>query len=1240
MTTTTVRTTADKIGAVQLQQSSLGPCVPAGWGRFRVPSNLLYYGDFKSVAVTTTTRSGGKGGSVKQKNTTYDYFTAFQAALTQGLVLCVPKVWVAKKAFTGGTTYSGTATATELFAIPSNGSVKVSAYSRIASVTSVHLCQGSGETADTALTAGTHYSLVGMIVQVDVTTFPQYKGRSVRVVYTYNQTGLVSALGAAGFPFFAQGSVGQAPYSYMTTNHPSEALGYSETALVGASAYQLGDGAELPNHNFEVISRMQFPGKDDAMPGDIVLDYLTNPSFGALFPSERIAGLDTYSNYCIASGLFLSPCYTDQSQARTTIAELMAMTNSDVVWSDGQLKIWPYGDATVTANGVTFTPNLVPLYDLTDDDFVVSGEEDPVLCERKTPADAFNNVQIEVLNRANDYNVEPIEAKDQANIEAYGLRTREPIALHAICDVTVGKQVAQLMLQRALYVRNVYTFKLDWRYSLLEPLIDTVTITDAYLGLNKWPVRIVSIDENDDASWTVKAEDFPAGIGSAAAYPNQTSSGYIPNYSISPGNVATPSFFEPPIELTDNGLEVWAAVTGVDVNWGGCTVWASYDGSTYKRLGTVRGGSRYGVTTASTTSSAGAVSSVQLAGLGGQILAAASGDCTNKATLCLIGDEFVGHTSANLTGANAYDLTLANRSFYSSPAASYASGTRFVRVDDRMIKSDPLDYSMIGQTLRFKFTSFNIYGSGEQSLADVPEYTYIVRGNMLALPPTTVSSVTYALEGFGIRLNWATVPDQDVSEYEIRTGGTAWSDATFLASVKGSSYLWAVQTLGSRVVRIRAKDVFGNYSLADATVTTVVAAPGTLSPAAVFSADEVVMSWAAVTGSFNIDRYEIRTGASWAAGTLVAISYTTTFKEKAVWLGSKTYWIAAIDVAGNVGTAVSVTPTVLAPADVAATIEVIDNNVLQRWSDSTTTLPIVSYAIRRGSSWAAGTVVGTGGSGRFATFFEQVGGTYTYWTQATDSAGNVSTPTSTTALVNQPPDYVLRSDIYSTFSGTLSSAVLQGGKLYAPLNATETYAQHFTNNSWTSPQDQVTAGKTYYFQPSTTSGYYEETIDYGVTIPSSGIAITITSSVLNGAVTVTPKISVKLNIGDSWTDYAGQSQVVASNFRYIKVRYDFAASGGDDLIEVTAINIKLSTKIRTDTGTGSAVSTDSGGTTVTFNIAFLDVTSLEVTPLATTAVIATYDFTDAPNPTSFKVLLFNTSGTRVSGPFSWSAKGI
>ena len=42
----------------------------------------------------------------------------------------------------------------------------------------------------------------------------------------------------------------------------------------------------------------------------------------------------------------------------------------------------------------------------------------------------------------------------------------------------------QLMLQRAVYIRNTYKFRLSWECCLLDPM-DLVTVTDAVLGLSR-----------------------------------------------------------------------------------------------------------------------------------------------------------------------------------------------------------------------------------------------------------------------------------------------------------------------------------------------------------------------------------------------------------------------------------------------------------------------------------------------------------------------------------------------------------------------------------------------------------------------------------------------------------------------------------------------------------------------------------------------------------------------------------
>ena len=77
--------------------------------------------------------------------------------------------------------------------------------------------------------------------------------------------------------------------------------------------------------------------------------------------------------------------------------------------------------------------------------------------------------------------------------------------------------VAQTILQRALYVRAKFTFKLSWEYCLLDPM-DIVTMTDANLGLSNYPVRIIAIEEDDNGLLAVTAEELVTGVSTPAFY--------------------------------------------------------------------------------------------------------------------------------------------------------------------------------------------------------------------------------------------------------------------------------------------------------------------------------------------------------------------------------------------------------------------------------------------------------------------------------------------------------------------------------------------------------------------------------------------------------------------------------------------------------------------------------------------------------------------------------------------------
>ncbi len=93
------------------------------------------------------------------------------------------------------------------------------------------------------------------------------------------------------------------------------------------------------------------------------------------------------------------------------------------------------------------------------------------------------------------------------------------------------------------------------------------------------------------------------------------------------------------------------------------------------------------------------------------------------------------------------------------------------------------------------------------------------------------------------------------------------------------------------------------------------------------------------------------------------------------------------------------------------------------------------------------------------------------------------------------------------------------------------------------------------------------------------------------------------------------------------------------LLAMSALEIKLDVKLRNDAGTVIASATDAGGTVVPFNVTFIDVTSITLTPQGGSPRTAIYQFAGQPYPRNFQVLLFDPTGNRVSGPVSWAAKG-
>ena len=332
----------------------------------------------------------------------------------------------------------------------------------------------------------------------------------------WSNGGVALGLGNVGLNGYA-GDDGQSPDPVFASADPNTpVLGYSGTCYVTGTPLQLGGSPALPNLQFEIggtaagTAGPSFPF--DARPDAIVSDLLTNPRYGAGFPSGNLdsaGSLADWGNYCQAAQLAMSLLLDRQQPCARWLEEIAQLTVSAVVWSGGMLKVIPYGDQALAANGATWSPHLIWQYSLGDGDFIdFGGGSDPVLLSRADIAQTPNWLSIEYMDSVNSYNQQVLPVWDQGLIDGHGLHVDPSIQAHEFTNPVSAAISAQLQLQRRAYIRNTYKFKLDWRYSLLEPM-DIVLLTDAALGLEEAPVRITQIEENENGELTVTAEEIP-----------------------------------------------------------------------------------------------------------------------------------------------------------------------------------------------------------------------------------------------------------------------------------------------------------------------------------------------------------------------------------------------------------------------------------------------------------------------------------------------------------------------------------------------------------------------------------------------------------------------------------------------------------------------------------------------------------------------------------------------------------
>lgn len=519
------------------------------------------------------------------------------------------------------------------------------------------------------------------------------------------------------------GSANQEAWSYNLTKHPEKALTYPGLAYM-AGVIDLGSNGSLPNFNFEVKGKLLETGDGfDVNPADYMLYIMGKIGLGDI----PIDGIDNYRKYCREADLLISTPSDDMNAkaAREIINDIAELTNAFVFWSNDRFKVVPLDDRSVG----DWEPNRTILYDLTPDDFIEQADGACVSYSRKDSSELYNRFTVEFLNRSNGYEKESVSYEDRDDIQYYGLKQASTINAHYIYKKSRAVFLAERAARRNKYERNKYTFSLGWSFCRLE-VGDLVTLTDPNIGLDKQVALIDSVTEDNDGMLTFTAISRAPADYSKAAFDVQDHERPYVDFSPDPGDVDRPAIFQPPSELTSNGNELWIGCKGKLSSWGGCNVWVSDDDEHYREIGKITNSARIGTL----TENMGKNDTTLEVSINDMLLSGSSVDAARGNTLCWVDGECLSYTTATMLENGNYELSGIVRGQYNTQAAAHNAGATLVRCDTAIIKQE-LRKEDVGKKIYLKFTSYNVFGAREQSLADVSRYEYTIAAYYI--PPVT-----------------------------------------------------------------------------------------------------------------------------------------------------------------------------------------------------------------------------------------------------------------------------------------------------------------------------------------------------------------------------------------------------------------------------------------------------------------------------------------------------------------------
>ena len=649
------------------------------------------------------------------------------------------------------------------------------------------------------------------------------------------------------------GAHGQQPWPYVISKHPEKALPYSGLAYM-AGVVDLGEQGSLPQFNFEIKGKLLETGDGvDVNPADYIVHVLQ--SIG--IDDVNIEGLDHYRHYCKAADILIStPPDSKSSKAQTVINDIAEITNSLVFWSTDRLKIVPLADKPIK----DWSPYNQIQYNLTADDLIQASDGQLIVYKRKDSSETYNQATVEFINRANGYEKETVAFEVVADVQKNGLKPASKKTAHYLYTKARAQYYAEQLAMKRLYSKNQYTFRLDWAFCRLEPG-DLVTLTDELCGLREQIVVITSVSEAADGQLEITAEGKPPGTYAPAKYNVHENERPFIDYNQPAPSVSDVAIFQTVGDV--GGNQVFVGVNAPS-GWGGCSVWLSDNGESYRRIGSITQQARMGRTKYGFAAD-GNFCNVTINQ--GVLKTATHVDAERANTLCWANGEAFSYETVEVHPDNWYTLKGLVRGQYGTKAIDHSAGERFIRVDEALFRH-PYRKEDINKTIYLKFTSLNLFGSNEQGLDEVQEYQYKIVPYYIPEVSNLTLYTKYYKIGNGVlsfdvvsQFDMPQINSLDTVEIWYREGSAAWKyggSGNGLVSISGCELGHTYE------VKAVVKDVHGNTS--QGTTKSITVAMKTEVPNApqgfsISFSDKANFNWLEVRNA-DVDYYEIRLDTS------------------------------------------------------------------------------------------------------------------------------------------------------------------------------------------------------------------------------------------------------------------------------------------------------------------------------------------------------------------------------------------